>query len=945
MNFIKNIFKALAAISIVATASTAFAGSVNENSGNFPTFMTTDRSLSNSSWSRSTSISAGELLSFRMHYYLQEGDSTSNMRFSMENLNNRTFSAGDSENVSGTVSASGLDSDSGSVTVNFADDVRLNLYNVSWQQVGCTSVGCETPLPNSANGVITSSGMSIGSVEGYTNGNWQGRHYAGDVVVSFRVTAEGGSTGGDDIEVSTNSATSVDEDSATLNGEVEEGDDVEVWFALSTFNGPSCSSSSQRIDVSGDRDEGDSFSETVTNLNDDTTYYYRSCGENNDGEDSGTIRSFTTDDEGGSNNNDDIEVSTDSASSVDEDSATLNGEVEEGDDVEVWFAFSRTDSTPSCSSSSQRIDVSGGDLDEGDDFSDRVTNLLDNTTYYYRACGENNDGDDEGFIRSFRTDDEDDNNDSDDIEVTTEDVEDVEETSARLTGELEEGDDAEVWFALASEFGSSPSCSNNSQRIDVNGDYDSGDDFFTRVSGLEEDTTYFYRACAEDDNGDSNGNIEEFETDGNSDNGQISTLTPTSVTTESARLNGRLDEGDDAEVWFALSRTDSTPSCSNSSQREDVSGRYDDGDTFSEVVTSLRDNSTYYYRACGEDEDGEEVFGSVRTFITGNGGNTVTQSAITGSATGVTTVFARLNGDATGSGNGECYFNYGTTTAVPLKTPDVSVSGSIACAAPLTNLSPNTTYFYQTVLERDGVVRKGVIRSFRTTSNLPPVVINNPPVANPNPGTTIIRVVDRVDQNEEDLGVTKWVSGEFDDDFVTAIDARRGEVVFYRVLVRNNTDEVLEDVEVTDRIPFELELANNNDIDDDSDKQLVWEINELDPGESKIFITEMRVREDTPIGLEIVSFASAEADEFESDSNNVLIEVVGGEIDEDDNNQGASIFGAGFFPDSLLGWLILIAILIVIAYLVSRLLFSRKESHKLNAELAAMEADRINRLR
>jgi uncharacterized repeat protein (TIGR01451 family) len=834
MNFIKNIFKAIAVLALAFAATSAFAGSVNENAGNFPTFMTTDQTLSNSTWRSSVSISPGELLSFRMHYYLQEGDSTSNMRFSMENLNNKTFNAGDSEKVSGTVSASGLSSASGSVTVNFTDDVKLNLYNVSWQKVGCTSVGCETPLVDSASNILTSSGMSIGSVEGYTNGNWQGKHYAGDVVVSFRVQSNG-----------------------------------------DTNPEPS----------------------------------------------------------------DDIEVKTNSASSIEEDSARLNGEVEEGDNVEVWFALSRN-SNPSCTNSSDREDVSGGDRDSGDDFSVKVDDLRENTKYYFRACGENNDGLDSGNIKSFTTDDED--NGSDDIEVTTNSATNIEDNSARLRGELEEGDDAEVWFAIASEFESSPSCSNSSQREEVNGTYDRGDDFFLTVSGLDDDTRYYFRACAEDDNGDDSGEVKNFETDGNgSDNGEISTLSPTSITDDSARLNGRVEEGDDLEVWFALSRTDSTPSCSSSSQKEDVSGKFDDGESFSRVVTNLRENSTYYYRACGEDEDGEDVFGSIRTFVTG-GGSTNLQSAITGGATNVGTVSATVNGVVTGSGSGECYFNFGTTTNIPLKTSDRSVSGSDTCNAFLSGLSPNTIYFYQTVLERDGVVRKGAIRSFRTDSNLPPVIINNPPT-NPNPGTTIIRIVDRVNQNEEDLGVTKWVSGEFDDNFVTAIEAQRGEVVFYRVLVRNNTDETLEDIVVTDRIPFELELADNDDIDDDSDKQLIWDIDELRPGESRIFITEMRVREDTPVGLEIVSYASAESDEFQTDSNNVLIEVEGGIFGQ--NNQGASVFGAGFFPDSLIGWLILIAILIAIAYLISRLLFSRKESYKLNAELAAMEAERMRNLR
>ena len=211
------------------------------------------------------------------------------------------------------------------------------------------------------------------------------------------------------------------------------------------------------------------------------------------------------------------DVRTLSAQDVQDDSAELVGEVTDGDNLEVWFALDDRDSTPSCSSNSQREDVSGR-FDDGDEFELDVRNLDEDERYYFRACAEDEDGDIvSGAVRDFTTDD-DDRNRNDDVDVTTDSVVDVDDDSAELRGEVEEGDDVEVWFALR-EGSSSPSCSSNSQREDVSGRFDEGDTFRERVTNLDEDTRYTYRACAEDDDGDIvSGSSRTFTTDDDDDN-------------------------------------------------------------------------------------------------------------------------------------------------------------------------------------------------------------------------------------------------------------------------------------------------------------------------------------------------------------------------------------------------------------------------------------------
>ncbi len=823
------------AIAIFAFAATAFAATPNDSSS-FNTMYVTDKALSNNNWTNAVTISEGELLSFELHYYLAEGVSATDMRFSMENLNQKTFSAGHTETVTGKITASNLSQANGSTQVTFADNVKLDLYNVSWQKYPCKSVGCETSLVDSYSKVITSNGMSIGNVSGDDS------HYTGNVIVSYKVTKTSTPSPDTDADVTTTNPSNIDEDSARLNGSLDINDwnNADVYFKWGTS-----SSNLNNTTAKVSKNSDGSFNKTISGLSDDTTYYYRAYAKNpSTGEVVyGSLKNFRTDDDGGSSSNDG-DVTTRTPSNIDEDSARLNGEWEGDDNTDVWFAFSRTDSTPSCSDSSQKVGET--DVDDNETFSETVSNLRDNTTYYYRACGEDSDGSIvSGSIKQFTTDEEDDDdNNSDDVDVTT----------------------------------NSPS------------------------------------------------NIDE----------------------DSARLNGEMDGDDNVDVWFAFSRTDSTPSCNVSSQRVGKTDA-DDGDDFSETVTNLVANTKYYYRACAEDNDGSIVSGSIRNFVTDEDDDNSNPSGddlstVTNVASNITTTSARLNSIILGEGNATCYFQYGRTTSLGLTSPLVAVDldDDSTCSSVRTGLASNSTYYFRSVLIQDGNVEYGTIRSFRTNRFItggPTPVPTNPTPTNTN--TTVTIVNQNVDVTEEGLSLTKWVSAEDDARFDDETTATPGETVYYKVRVTNTSGEDLNNVVVTDRIPFELELSEDRSLDDDDDKRLTWVIN-LDEGESRTFITEMRLREDVREGDTISSFATAEAedDDFFVNSNDVIIDVERSSTVT--AGQGANLFGAGFLPTTLFGWLVLLLVILAIAYFISRILVSRNENQRVLAELAAARAARNN---
>ena len=210
-------------------------------------------------------------------------------------------------------------------------------------------------------------------------------------------------------------------------------------------------------------------------------------------------------------------------------------------------------------------------------------------------------------------------------------------------------------------------------------------------------------------------------------------------------------------------------------------------------------------------------------------------------------------------------------------------------------------------------------------------------------------------QPEGELEVMKWVSSETDPEFdPDQVGAQRSEKVYYKVRVRNETNETIDNIVLIDRIPFYVELDNSQSLDDDADKQVRWVIGSIRPGASRTFITEMRVREDSIRGDEIISYATASWDNEVVNSNDVVIDVERGTLDDEEEDanaddeeeqsagQGAFIFGAGgFFPETLLGWLLLLLIVFAVAYVISRIFFTRNENARVLEELKAQQAAKV----
>jgi hypothetical protein len=208
----------------------------------------------------------------------------------------------------------------------------------------------------------------------------------------------GGDTGSPSVD--TLYATGVDTNSATLRGRLTDNgnDSNDLYFKWGTS-----SSNLNHTLNAGSQSSTGTFSEDLSGLHSDTTYYFRACASNGSGSDCGGIESFDTDSGNSCDTcnctngclNDRATVTTLNALSVGSTSAVANGYYNaNGCSVTTYFQYGRTNSLGSTTSSVSHGNTSGG-------MAYAFLDLSANTTYYFRAVAENCNGTSYGVTKSF----------------------------------------------------------------------------------------------------------------------------------------------------------------------------------------------------------------------------------------------------------------------------------------------------------------------------------------------------------------------------------------------------------------------------------------------------------------------------------------------------------------------------------------------------------------
>ncbi|MBP6856749.1 MAG: hypothetical protein KBC42_03380 [Candidatus Pacebacteria bacterium] len=552
------VFFAIFGVSMVSadTANTAFntdpqdratvrVSNYTQNPGSTACWSTAIPGTSPQTGCNNQTLQAGDLVSVAIYYHNTGSAFADNTRVKL----NSPSGTSTSHSFSGGVLANNASYKSGSSTVNISSAQSLTYQSCFWYP---NQTQAAQNCPNSGQDVFTSSGLSIGNVAP----GWASQ---GSVVIRFRVSnnttpppstyecndgqdndgdgdtdypadngctsssdnsenSDGNNNGGASPDVDTRPATDVNKYTARMNGFI----DANNTYAYYWFEYGENSFSSRTADTSAAY--GSSYTTFyLTGLNDGTEYKYQLCAKNsNTSRVCGGVEYFTTIDDGGNggggSSDDHPDVTTLSADDIDEDSATLQGEADPNGDAltQVWFEYGEDEDDLD-----ETTYVSSSDYDDNEDedtvdFDKKITGLDEDTKYYFRACAENSEGEDCGSIRSFTTDEDGGNNNDDENNepsVSTTPATSVGTTYARLNGIVDTGndDDTQAWF----EWGTNTSTSFDTNKIDAIDASRIGDDTYAygiTITNLSPNTLYYFRAIAENDEGDDTGSIYSFRT-------------------------------------------------------------------------------------------------------------------------------------------------------------------------------------------------------------------------------------------------------------------------------------------------------------------------------------------------------------------------------------------------------------------------------------------------
>ncbi len=292
--------------------------------------------------------------------------------------------------------------------------------------------------------------------------------------------------------------------------------------------------------------------------------------------------------------------------------------------------------------------------------------------------------------------------------------------SAALSGSANSngGSNTDVWFdyGVTSGMGQTASASSisgsGSRNISAN------------ISNLTDNTTYYYRAAARNCRGTTFGSTSTFRTQNVStppqqDQGSVpavSTGSASNISTNGATLNGYANPNNaSTAAYFQYGMTNSFGSTSSSYNV----GSGNSQSSYSMSVSGLSDNTTYYFRAVANNNFGT-VYGNILSFTTTasqqqGGAPTVSTSSVTNASISSATFNALVNPNGAFTNS---WFDYGTSASFGSTTPAFNFGSGSSSAnfyANVSNLSPNTTYYYRVSASNNFGTSRGNVLSFTTT--------------------------------------------------------------------------------------------------------------------------------------------------------------------------------------------------------------------------------------
>ncbi len=360
----------------------------------------------------------------------------------------------------------------------------------------------------------------------------------------------------------------------------------------------------------------------------------------------------------------------------------------------------------------------------------------------------------------------------------------------------------------------------------------------------------------------------------------------------SITFNGSVNPNSNtATVWFRYG-TSSYGMTNETTHTYQGSGSW--ATNFNATINASQ-NVTYYYQAVANNAYGT-VYGAVFS-TTATNYNTPTVTTVI--ATNKTTGTARLNGIATGYAT-QGYFEYGETAALGNITPSkyIGVGNdvySVNFSDTVYGLQPNTIYYFRAVASNTNGTARGNIFVFQTSNIYVPAPVDTTPSVTPATKNELIKIT----TNSENVYL--------------------GDNVEYFITYKNNTKKNFENTVITVQLPKEVIFDETNFGRLNKDNAVVFNINNLIASQVGSITIRGHINKESSGVSTIVTTAIMTYTVAGSTTEKNEIDFVTNNIVDGSSLAAASLFGAGFMPTTLIGWIALLLVILVLIALIRHL--------------------------